>query len=104
EHRIFINKAAASLILAVGLWAIAGITLPSAILHEHLILAGSDLFSLLIFLLSAMTLVEILVHYHLFDIIEYKLRTRQLNRYQLGWAISGLTFLLSSFLANLTVV
>lgn len=104
EHRIFINKAAASLILAVTLWAVAGVTLSQAEMSHYLVEAGSDLFSLLIFLLAAMTLVEILVHYHLFDMIEYKLRTRNLNRLQLGWAIAGLTFLLSSFLANLTVV
>lgn len=103
EHRLFVNKAATSMLLAVLLWALASIVLPVAELQTYVMETGADMFGLIIFLMTSMTLVEILVHYHTFDIIEHWLREKRFSLYKLGWALSGITFLLSSFIANLTV-
>ena len=103
EHRLFVNKAATGMLLAVGLWVIVGLTMPAGLLAESLKETGADIFSLIIFLMTSMTLVEILVHYHTFDLMEHWLRKYKLNLYQIGWAIAGLSFFLSSFIANLTV-
>lgn len=102
EHRLFLNKAASSLLLAVLLWAIAGVGLSGEIVQESLVHIGSDIFSLVIFLLASMTMIEILVHYHLFDVLEKWLRSRGWTIYQLGWGIATLTFFLSAVLDNLT--
>ncbi len=102
EHRLFINKAATSLILGVVLWILVGSVLGANGIQQFLVVAGADLFGIVIFLLASMVLVEILIHYHLFDILERWLRGRGWTLYQLGWAIATITFVLSSFLANLT--
>lgn len=102
EHRFFISKAASALLLAVVLWMIAVVTLPSEVVRHFLEEASVDIFGIVVFLLSAMTLVEILVHYNFFDIIERWLKKRNFNLRQMGWAITFLTFFLSAFLDNLT--
>lgn len=102
EHRLWVNKAAASLLLAVALWVITGLTLPIAEVQHFLVEIGNDIFGLVIFLLTAMTLVEILVHYHLFDVVEKYLRSRGWTTYHLGWAMGVLAFVFSAFLDNLT--
>lgn len=103
EHKLFLNKAAASMMLAVALWVIAGVTLPAARVEEALMQSGSDIFGIVIFLLCAMTLVEILVHYHAFDVVEKWLRRWKVNLYQLGWIFAFMTYAMSTFIANLTI-
>ncbi len=102
EQRLFINKAASALILAAALWVIASLTIPFDILQEHVTAASSDQFGLVVFLLTSMTLVEVLLHYRFFDVIEARLRARGWNRRTLGWAIAGLTFLFSMLVPNFT--
>lgn len=102
EDRLFVNKAATSLMLGVALWVITAIVLPEHIVQQYLVETSSDIFGLIIFLLTAMTLVEILVHYHFFDYIEYWLRERGWSQYQLGWAIAAIAFIFSGFIDNLT--
>jgi Na+/H+ antiporter NhaD/arsenite permease-like protein len=102
EERLFVNKAATSLMLGVALWVIAAITLSPETIHEYLTHTSSDIFGLIIFLITAMTLVEILIHYHFFDYIEYWLRRKSWTQYQLGWAVAAMAFIFSAFLDNLT--
>ncbi len=102
EHRFFINKAATSLLLAVLLWIIASMSIPIEQLSRDIVNASSDLFGLVVFLITSMTLVEILLHYRFFDVIERWLRSSGWNRYQLGWAITFLTFVFSMLVPNFT--
>ncbi|MEX0649535.1 MAG: sodium:proton antiporter NhaD [Candidatus Andersenbacteria bacterium] len=102
EHRIFVNKAAASLLLAVVLWVVTSFSLPVVEVRHFLTEISADIFGLIIFLLTAMTLVEILVHYHLFDVLEKWLRSRGWTTYHMAWALTGLTFIFSAILDNLT--
>ena len=57
---------------------------------------------MVIFLLSAMTLVEILTHYGLFNYVYFKLTKLKLNDKAQFYIISFLAFILSSLLDNLT--
>ena len=102
EDRLFVNKAATSLMLGVALWVITAIALPENKVQQFLVETSSDIFGIIIFLLTAMTLVEILIHYHFFDYIEYWLRKRGWTQYQLGWAIATIAFIFSGFIDNLT--
>lgn len=102
ENKIYANKAAISLVLAALLWIIVGFTSSTSFVQEHLTEAGGDIFSLIVFLLAAMTLVEILLHYRFFDVIERRLRDKGWTYYTLSWALVGITFIFSAFLDNLT--
>jgi len=102
EDRLFVNKAATSLMLGAALWVIAALILPGHQAQEYLAETSVDIFGLIIFLLTAMTLVEILIHYHFFDYIEYWLCKKGWTQYQLGWAIATIAFVFSGFIDNLT--
>lgn len=104
EHTLHTHKSAVSLALASILWLIASASgIPHTELHHHLAEAGTEVFNILIFLLAAMTIVEILVHYNFFDIIRIRLAKLGLKDQQQFIIIGVLTFFLSAVLDNLTV-
>src|SRR3990172_12366617 len=101
EHVLKISKTSISLIIGVFLWLLAIISGNNEIglaLSE----AASEIFGLVIFLLSAMTLVEILTHYGLFDYIYTQLVKLHLKDKAQFFIITLLTFVFSAFLDNLT--
>jgi len=102
ERRLFVNKAAASLVLGALLWVVASVSLPGLEARAALREVSVDIFDLMVFLLTAMTLVEILIHYHFFDLIERWLRSRPWTQRRLAWAIAAIAFIFSGFLDNLT--
>lgn len=102
EQLLKINKTSISLVIAVVLWllvAISGINNVGLALTE----SAGEIFELVIFLLSAMTLVEILTHYGLFDFIYAKLLKLKLGDKAQFFIISLLAFIFSAFLNNLTI-
>lgn len=101
EHILKISKTAISLLLGVSLWMLVIISGKNNIDHA-LVESGSEIFGLVIFLLSAMTLVEILTHYGLFDVIYTKLVRMRLKDKAQFVILSFLTFIFSAFLDNLT--
>ena len=101
EHLTRVSKTSVSLILAAVLWflvSIGGFTGIGPALSE----SGGEIFGLVIFLLSAMTLVEILTHYGLFNYIYQKLVELNLDDKGQFFIITFLAFIFSSFLDNLT--
>ena len=101
EHILKISKTSISLILAIVLWLLVVF---GRLENVGLALAESagEIFSLVIFLLSAMTLVEILTHYGLFDFIYTKLLKLKLGDKAQFFIITFLAFVFSAFLDNLT--
>src|SRR3989344_4481551 len=101
EHVLKISKTSISLIIGVLLWLLAIISGNNEIglaLSE----AGSEIFGLVIFLLAAMTLVEILTHYGLFDYIYAQLVKLHFEDKAQFFIIALLTFIFSAILDNLT--
>ncbi len=101
EHAIKVDKAATALVTGVTCWVIYILSQPDkhAVNHqlmEHL----GEIAGILFFLLSAMTIVEIIDAHDGFQIITERIRTRSANR--LLWALAILTFFLSAVLDNLT--
>lgn len=100
EHKLKINKSAIALVTGAVLWILVAVN------HSHfeneLIHAGAEIFGLVIFLLAAMSLVEILVHYKFFDIIRGKLYKLGLSEQKQFAVIATLTFFLSAVVDNLT--
>ena len=101
EHYIRVNKAATALLTGVLCWTL--LVLDEGIhsnvtgeLTEHM----GDISSILFFLLGAMTIVELIDAHDGFDIIQRWIRTNDIRT--LMWIVSGVTFLLSAVLDNLT--
>jgi Na+/H+ antiporter NhaD/arsenite permease-like protein len=101
EHILKISKTSLSLILGVVLWILA-IIHKSGNAGPGLLESGGEIFGLIVFLLSAMTLVEILTHYGLFDFIYKKIIGLGLKDKSQFFIICTLTFAFSSILDNLT--
>ena len=96
EHFLLISKTSISLIIGVILWFI--VLISGNNVGEALSESGGEIFGLIIFLLSAMTLVEILTHFGLFDVIYNKLISLRLKDKTQFFIISFLTFLFSAIL------
>lgn len=101
EHKLFLNKSALALLVGTVLWAIIALSQGAEGLM-HLTEASGEIFSIVAFLLAAMALVEVLVHYKFFDVIRGKLFALKLPERKQFWVISAITFCLSAFLDNLT--
>jgi Na+/H+ antiporter NhaD/arsenite permease-like protein len=101
EHKIHMSKSAIALAMGGALWLIASASgIPGV--REAIGHSGAEIFEIVVFLLAAMSLVEILVHYRFFDIVRGKLYALGLaNRNQLA-LIAVVTFFLSAVLDNLT--
>jgi Na+/H+ antiporter NhaD/arsenite permease-like protein len=101
EHFLKVSKTSISLIVAVVLWLLVA---ASGANNTGTALAKSaeEIFELVIFLLSAMTLVEILTHYGLFDYIYTKLIDLHLRDRAQFFIITLLAFIFSAFLNNIT--
>lgn len=103
EHYWKVNKSITAIALAAFLWC--GIALTVTDIHlveEALHLISAETFALVVFLLAAMTLVEILVHYRFFDLLRvqlYKLGLKDAAQFLL---MTVITFFLSAIIDNLT--
>ena len=101
EQPLKLNKAAAALLTGVLCWTIYILQSPSSAtvskqLFEHL----GEIASVLFFLLGAMTIVELIDSHGGFEIITQKITTTSKQR--LLFIVTGITFLLSALLDNLT--
>ena len=101
EHRVKLSKSAIALFMGAVLWLIVAVAgIPT--IEEDIFRTGSDIFSIVVFLLAAMSLIEILVHYKFFDLLRGKLFQMHLDEQKQFLLIALITFFLSAFLDNLT--
>lgn len=103
EHKTHVNKSGVAIIIGGVLWLIAALVSHdrgeiSTVIAEN----GGEIFSIVVFLLSAMTIVELLVHYQFFDWLREKIVQKKISQNQLFWLLGALTFVMSAFLDNLT--
>lgn len=101
EHSAHINKSAFALITGTAIWALVSFY-DHHIIDHHIMETGYDIFGIVVFLLAAMALVEILVHYGLFDLIRSRLSKFNISTRKQFWVITGIVFLFSAVLDNLT--
>jgi NhaD family Na+/H+ antiporter len=101
EGFIKINKTAIALVAGVLCWAFYILNnYNKAGVNEQLYAHLGEISSLLFFLLSAMTIVEIMDAHHAFDIISSRIKT--MNKRKLIWILGLVSFFLSAALDNLT--
>lgn len=101
EHKLKLNKSAIALFGGALLWIIVAIT-KQPHFETELAHTGNEIFSIVVFLLAAMSLVEILVHYKFFDLIRAKLYQLKLDDKAQFLIITAIIFLLSAVIDNLT--
>ena len=101
ENKININKAATALITGVICWTIYVAWSPDKrVVEEQLTMHLGELSGILFFLLSAMTIVELIDAHDGFNIITD--RINETNQRRLIWIIAFISFFLSALLDNLT--
>jgi Na+/H+ antiporter NhaD/arsenite permease-like protein len=101
EHRYRVNKSITATALAAVLWGLIALS-GDAHLGETLHALSAETFALVVFLLAAMTLVEILVHYRFFDLLRVRLFKLGLKDDMQLVLISTIAFFLSAVIDNLT--
>lgn len=101
EHRFRTHKAITATALGGTLWVLLALHSPHGV-EEALEHVGSEIFSLIAFLIAAMMLVEILVHYRFFDLVRVRLQRLGLADASQLWLVSGIAFVLSAIIDNLT--
>ncbi|MBQ1219698.1 MAG: sodium:proton antiporter NhaD [Bacteroidales bacterium] len=101
EHKIKIDKAASALVMFGLIWSAYALigeqTNTSSQLMEHL---GSTCETLL-FLIGAMTIVDLIDMHGGFYIITKYIKTR--SKFRLLWLMAGITFFMSAVLDNMTI-
>lgn len=104
EHYWRVNKSITATALAGTLWGIIALSgvYDHHTVEEALHHVSGETFSLVAFLLAAMTLVEILVHYRFFDWLRAKLFALGLKDVAQLVLISSIAFFLSAIIDNLT--
>jgi Na+/H+ antiporter NhaD/arsenite permease-like protein len=101
EHKIKLNKAASALITGVLCWVLYIVFIPEKqFINEQLTGHLGELSGILFFLLSAMTIVELIDSHDGFNLITDKIT--QTTKKTLIWIIGFITFFLSAVLDNLT--
>jgi Na+/H+ antiporter NhaD/arsenite permease-like protein len=105
EQKFSTHKSAIALTLGGVLWLLAAVQLrdDEHKLEHSLAHAGSEIFNIVAFLLAALALIEILVHYRLFDLIRAKLIKLKVNDRQQFIVIITLTFFFSAVLDNIAI-
>ncbi|MBP6455902.1 MAG: sodium:proton antiporter NhaD [Chitinophagaceae bacterium] len=103
EHKINLNKAASALITAALCWTVIMLN-PNGVENEIKLESLSshlgEVAGILFFLMSAMTIVELIDAHDGFDIVTNQINTK--SKTKLVWIIGILAFFLSAVLDNLT--
>ncbi|MCB0496467.1 MAG: sodium:proton antiporter NhaD [Cyclobacteriaceae bacterium] len=102
ENKLEVNKSWIALFIGAIMWIVIAIgedekALETAIIHE-----SAEIFELIIFLMGAMTIVEMMGHFRFFKWIENKLLSFNISNKQLFWILGFTSFFASGLLDNLT--
>lgn len=104
EQKFGTHKSAIALIMGGALWLLAAMQLHGGHgVSEAISHTGAEIFNIVAFLLAAMAIIEILVHYRLFDLIRAKLIRMRITDRQQFLVIMCITFLFSAVLDNIAI-
>lgn len=100
EHKLKINKAAFALLMCGALWTLFSLTGHDAQISQQLVDNLGDTCEILIFLIGAMTIVDLIDRNGGFSIITDHITTR--DKRKLLWLLALITFFMSAVLDNMT--
>lgn len=100
EHLLKINKATFALIMCALLWAVYALCSHDPQVSHEMVEALGDTCEIVVFLIGAMTIVELIDRYGGFRIITDRIHAG--NKRSLMWMLALIAFFLSSVLDNMT--
>lgn len=100
EHVVRINKATFALIMCGLLWGIYALGTHDPNVNHDIIVALGDTCEIVVFLIGAMTIVELIDKYGGFNIIVRKVNAG--NKRRLMWVLAFVAFFMSAILDNMT--
>lgn len=103
EHNLQINKSWVALFTGTMMWIVISIGADPKLMHEHIADGSGEIFELIVFLIGAMTIVEMLAHFRFFTWVENALMAKSISNRQLFWILGLVTFFGSALLDNLTI-
>lgn len=103
EDKLEVNKSWIALFMGTTMWLVVAIGGDEKLLEYAIIHESAEIFELVIFLMGAMTIVEMMGHFRFFTWIETKLSSFDITDKQLFWLLGFTAFLGSSLLDNLTI-
>lgn len=105
EQKFNTHKSAIALTMAGVLWLLTAVFLShdKEALSHALSHAGAEIFNIVAFLLAALALIEILVHYRFFDLIRTKMIKLKIRDKQQFVLVLLLTFSFSAILDNIAI-
>lgn len=102
EHSLQINKSWVAIFTGTAMWFVIAIGGNPETLDAAIKEGSAEIFQLIVFLIGAMTVVEMLGHFRFFAWIEDQLLAKNISNKTLFWILGFLTFLASAVLDNLT--
>lgn len=105
EQKFNTHKSAIALTMGGVLWLLAAVFLTNNrdALQHALSHTGAEIFNIVAFLLAALALIEILVHYRFFDLIRAKLISLNVGDKQQFLLVIAITFVFSGILDNIAI-
>ncbi len=103
EDKLEVNKSWIALFMGSFMWVVVAIGEDENLLETAIIHESAEIFELIIFLMGAMTIVEMMGHFRFFTWIEAKLSSFNITDKQLFWLLGLTAFMGSSLLDNLTI-
>ncbi|WP_421879620.1 sodium:proton antiporter NhaD [Marinoscillum sp.] len=102
EHSLGINKSWIALFSGTTMWMIVAFATSKEEIHESLVEGSAEIFELIVFLIGAMTIVEMMGHFRFFNWLENKMSELNISNTKLFWLLGATTFCASAVLDNLT--
>lgn len=100
EHKIKVDKAAIALLMCGAIWSVFSIFGHDANISHELIDHLGDTCEILIYLIGAMTIVDLIDSHGGFNVITDHITTH--NKHKLLWLLAIITFFMSAALDNMT--
>ena len=100
EHKTRIDKSAVALLMAGAIWTVFSLLGNDPHIQHELVDQLGDTCEILVFLIGAMTIVDLSDSYGGFNVITDHIKTR--NKRKLLWMLSIITFFMSAVLDNMT--
>mgnify|MGYP001764029107 CR=1 FL=1 len=100
EHKTRIDKSAVALLMAGAIWTVFSLLGNDPHIQHELVDQLSDTCEILVFLIGAMTIVDLIDSYGGFNVITDHITTR--NKRKLMWLLAIITFFMSAALDNMT--
>ena len=100
EHPLHINKATFALLTCGIMWSIYALMGDNPHIHEGIVTQLGDTCEIVVFLIGAMTIVEIIDRYGGFSFITENIKAK--SKRHLLWILCTLSFIMSAVLDNMT--